>query len=153
MRNWCDSPPPSIPCAAVFTAWDKEQTIRSSGKRGTPRGPSNSGAGRAKWGPTPDSEIWGASGWRTTRYPSSCLRDRQLSSLKHLAGRNVVGVVERDEKNVNIIHAMWLCWLLHHLTLDHYSMDFQDIFLCSYNKCCWLWPSSNSLMTHILCLL
>lgn len=79
------SPPPSIPCAAVLTAWDSEQTIRSSGKRGTPRGPSNSGAGRARWGPTPDREIWGASGWRTTRYPSSCLRDRQLSSLKHLA--------------------------------------------------------------------
>ena len=78
-------PPPSIPWAAVLTACDREQTMRSSGKRGTPREPSNSGAGRARWGPTPDREIWGASGWRTTRYPSSCLKDRQLSSLKHLA--------------------------------------------------------------------
>ena len=82
-----DSPPPSITWAAVLTAWDREHTIRSSGKRGTPRGPSNSGAGRARWGPTPDREIWGASGCSTTRYPSSCFRDRQLSSLKHLGGQ------------------------------------------------------------------
>ena len=132
-----DSPPPSIPCAAVLTAWDKEQTIRSSGKRGTPRGPSNSGAGRARWGPTPDREIWGASGWRTTRYPSSCLRDRQLSSLKHLAGRKEVRVVRKTKEmwkmslvwtlsclrclpeqhcSFSAMQAMWLFRLVYHLS-------------------------------------
>ena len=96
VRIMTDWPPPSIPCAAVLTAWDREQTMRSSGNSGTPRGASNSGAGRARWGPTPDREIWGASGWRTTRYPSSCLSDRQLSSLKHLAGR------EEESAGVNV---------------------------------------------------